>query len=310
MKPLLLVLAAGMGSGYGGPKQLEPIGRNGETLLEYSVYDALRSGFGNIIVVIRRDMEQAFRETALNRMKSARYTLAYQALDAGIPAEVVEKAQTAGRTRLWGTVHAVLCGASAIDAPAFAAIRGDAFYGPETFELLGGYLGFRSVTQQKLPAIKHGYILPYPLARTFSGEGPAVRELCEIKDDCLVSLKKYTALCRDAQGVFNTAEDGSKEELPGDAPASADCWAFPRSILPGLRKYFFDFLQNPENIPQNECDLWSAADWIVKNGLLTIRALKTDAEWFCLAGPDDRTAAANRIAELTERGVYPVSLWE
>jgi hypothetical protein len=310
MKPLLLILSAGMGSRYGGLKQMEPIGQNGEALLDYAVYDALRSGFEKAVFVIRRDMEQDFRETVLSRMKSVPYELVYQELDAGIPPEIFEKAQEAGRTKPWGTVHALLCAADAIKVPAFAVINADAFYGREAFEIMGTYLGSPAITQQKLPTIKQGYIVPYKLKNTFSDEETVARWVCEIKDGCLASVNELTAITREKKGIFNTAENGSKEELAPDMPVSMNFWGFPRSILPGLRKYFFDFLNESENLPKDECPLPRGVDWIIKNGLLTIRVLEADTEGFGLTRKEDQETASRRIAELVAEGVYPASLWE
>ncbi|MDR2536622.1 MAG: NTP transferase domain-containing protein [Treponema sp.] len=302
MKPLLVVLAAGMGSRYGGLKQMDPIGQNGETLLDYSVYDALRSGFEKVIFIIRHDMEKDFKELVLSRMKSVAYEVAYQELDALVPTEIFEKAQEAGRTKPWGTTHALLCAADMIKVPAFGVINADDFYGQEAFDVMGSYMLSSTITQ--------AYIVPYHLEKTLSPQGTVARGVCEIKDTCLVSVNELTAIAREEQGIFNTLEDGSKEELPPDTPVSMNFWGFPRSILPSLRKYFFDFLQDPDNLSKNECYLPKAADWIIKNGLLTIRSLKADSEWFGLTYKEDREAAANRIAELVAGGVYPASLWE
>lgn len=299
--PLLVVLAAGMGSRYGGLKQMDQIGQHGETLLDYSVYDALKSGFEKIIFIIRRDMEKDFQEIVLSRMKSVNYELAYQEPDYLIPPEIFEEVQKAERQKPWGTTHALLCAADHIKSPAFAVINADDFYGREAFNVLGAYLSSAAIT--------NGYIVPYSLEKTLSPQGTVARGVCEIKDMCLMSVNELTAIAQEEKGIFNTAEDGSKEELAPDTPVSMNFWGFPRSILPSLRKYFMDFLQEPENLPKNECYIPRAADWFIKNGLLTIRALKANAEWFGVTYKEDREAAVNRIAELIAAGVYPPDLW-
>ena len=299
--PLLVVLAAGMGSRYGGLKQMDQIGQNGETLLDYSVYDALRSGFEKIVFIIRHDMEKDFKELVLRRMKSINYELAYQELDTLIPPEIFAATKQLGRTKPWGTTHALLCAADKIDTPAFGVINADDFYGREAFTILGNFLASRAITQ--------GAIVPYNLEKTLSPQGTVARGVCEIKGDCLVSVDELTAIAREEGGIFNTAEDGSKQELAADTPVSMNFWGFPRSILPSFRKYFFDFLQNSENLPKNECYLTRAADWFIKSGLLTIRTLKADSDWFGVTYKEDQETAISRIADLVTNGVYPASLW-
>jgi dTDP-glucose pyrophosphorylase len=300
--PILVVLAAGMGSRYGGLKQMDQIGQSGETLLDYSVYDALHAGFEKIVFIIRHDMEKDFKELVLSRMKSVTYELAYQDMDTLIPPEIFAEAEKLNRTKPWGTAHALLCAADKIDTAAFGVINADDFYGREAFIILGNCLNSRAITQ--------GAIVPYNLEKTLSLQGTVARGVCEIKDNCLVSVSELTAIAREEEGgIFNTAEDGSKQELAPDTPVSMNFWGFPRSILPGLRKYFFDFLQDSENLPKNECYIPRAVDWFIKSGLLSVRVLKADADWFGVTYKEDRECAVNRIAGLVASGVYPVSLW-
>jgi dTDP-glucose pyrophosphorylase len=290
-----------MGSRYGGLKQMDQIGQNGETLLDYSVYDALRSGFEKILFIIRHDMEKDFKELVLSRMKSVNYELAYQDLDTLIPPEIFAAVKQSGRTKPWGTAHALLCAADKIDTPAFGVINADDFYGREAFTILGNCLSSRAITQ--------GAIVPYHLEKTLSPQGTVTRGVCEIQDNCLVSVDELTAIAREKEGIFNTGADGSKQELAPDTPVSMNFWGFPRSILPSLRKYFSDFLQDPENLPKNECYIPKAVDWCIKNGLLSIRVLKADSDWFGVTYKADREVAVNRISDLVDNGVYPASLW-
>lgn len=300
--PQLIVLAAGMGSRYGGLKQMDQIGQHGETLLDYSVYDALRSGFEKMIFIIRHDMEKDFKELVLRRMKSVPYELAYQDLDTLIAPEIFAEAQRLNRTKPWGTAHALLCAADKIDAPAFGVINADDFYGKEAFTILGNCLNSRTITQ--------GAIVPYNLEKTLSPQGTVTRGICEIKDNSLVAVSELTAIAKEEDGnIVNTLEDGSKQELAPDTPVSMNFWGFPRSILPGLRKYFFDFLQEPENLPKNECYIPKAVDWFIKSGLLSVRVLRADSDWFGVTYKEDREAAVNRINDLVTRGIYPASLW-
>jgi hypothetical protein len=194
-----------------------------------------------------------------------------------------------------------LCAADHIKAPSFGVINADDFYGHEAFKVLGTYLTSSAVT--------NGFIVPYRLEKTLSPQGTVARGVCEIKDNRLVSVNELTAIAREDKGIFNTAEDGSQTELAPDTPVSMNFWGFPRSVLPSLRKYFSDFLKEPDNLPKNECYIPRAADWFIRNELLTIRALKADSEWFGVTYKEDREFAVNRIAELVTEGVYPPSLW-
>ncbi|MDR0525844.1 MAG: hypothetical protein LBG90_08265 [Spirochaetaceae bacterium] len=310
MKPLLIVLS-------GGPSGWAPIGPNGETLLEYGVYDALRAGFERIVFIVPRDEEEHFREGVLNRMKDLKYELVLQDEDAQIPPDIAEKAREAGRTKPWGEVHALLCGAALITVPAFAVISANCFYGREAFETMWSYLGSPSITQQKLPTVKQGFIVLYPLEKIFpkkvsardaSDDPPqapntpssaVILGICGVKDSYLAAMRKCTISSGDS-----FTDEISGEEIAPDALVSMGFWGFPRSILPALRKYFSDFIQDSANIPENECDLFDAADWILQSGLLRIRAIKAPGECFTAQTSDPET-----IPELIAEGVYPPSLW-
>jgi hypothetical protein len=302
--PLLMVLAAGMGSRYGGLKQMDPIGGCGESLLDYSVYDALRSGFEKVVFIIRRDIEKDFRDTVLRRLASVPYEIAYQELDSLIPPELYAEAREKGREKPWGTAHALLCGADLIKAPAFAVINADDFYSREAFDVLGSYLLNPTITQ--------GYMVPYPLEKTLSDKGAVTRGICEIRNGALESVDEVAGIAREENGIFAppAAEGEAKIQFPPDTPVSMNFWGFPRSILPGLRKYFFEFLQDKDNLEKAECYLPKAVDWCIKNGLLTVRSLKADADWFGVTYKEDRDSAAGHIAALSAGGTYPSPLWQ
>jgi hypothetical protein len=300
--PILVVLAAGMGSRYGGLKQMDKIGGNGEALLDYSVFDALRGGFTKIVFIIRHDIEQDFREIVLARMGNAfPYTLAFQDRDSLIPANIYGEVQKLGRTKPWGTAHALLCAADQIDAP-FAVINADDFYGREAFAALGNYLSS--------PGLSDAAIVPYRLEPTLSPQGTVARGVCAIKDDYLVSVEELTAIKKEGGLVFNTNPDGTKRELAPDTPVSMNFWGFPASILPAFQKYFDDFLAASWKDMKSECFIPRAADQFIKQGLIRIRSLNVDSEWFGVTYKDDKAGAVTRMAELTGRGVYPAKLWQ
>jgi hypothetical protein len=301
-KPVIVVLAAGMGSRYGGLKQMDTIGEHGEVLLDYSVYDARRAGFGKAVFIIRRDIEGDFRDLVLARMgNSFPWELAFQDMDSLIPPEALAASRELKRTKPWGTAHALLCAREHINAP-FMVINADDFYGRGAFEAMGKYLA---------GDIREGAIVPYRLEKTLSPQGTVTRGICGIRGGCLTSVDELTAIARETDGnIYNTAADGSKRLLPADTPVSMNCWGFPPAMFDDLRRYFDQFLAGEGAVqPKAECYLPMAADWLIKEGLLKIRALEADAPWFGVTYREDREAAIRRIGEYTAAGQYPRSLW-
>ncbi|MCL2270694.1 MAG: hypothetical protein FWC24_05045 [Treponema sp.] len=304
--PILVVLAAGIGSRYGGLKQMDKLGNNGEVLLDYSVYDAARSGFEKIVFIIRHDIEGDFRKMVLARMESkVRCELAFQEPDSLIPSGIFAASQKAGRTKPWGTTHALLCAAEKIDAP-FTVINADDFYGRESFEAMGAHL--------RSPAAEVPAIVPYRLDRTLSPQGTVARGVCEIKDDYLVSVEELTAIERKDGRIINTYSDGSIRELADDCPVSMNFWGFPPAVLPEFKKFFEGFINAfAADIPgqiKNECYIPRAADCFIKQGTIQIKALRANSEWFGITYKEDRKTSIKKLADLVSRGVYPASLWE
>ncbi|MDR0555325.1 MAG: hypothetical protein LBG76_11100 [Treponema sp.] len=299
--PILVVLAAGVGSRYGGLKQMDRIGKSGEVLLDYSVYDAKRAGFTKVVFIIRRDIEKDFREIVLDRIgPTIPCELAFQDMDSLIPADILEESSRIGRTKPWGTTHALLCAKGKIDAP-FAVINADDFYGREAFEVLGAYLSS--------PDVQDGAIVPYSLHKTLSPQGTVARGVCGIQNGYLTSVDELTAIAREGDRIFNTGADGTKRELSEDTPVSMNFWGFPARIFPDLQRYFDEFLAVSGKQLKTECYLPLAADWFIKNKLLNIRVLRADSDWFGVTYKEDRESAVKRISSLVEEGVYPSSLW-
>jgi hypothetical protein len=298
---ILVVLAAGMGSRYGGLKQMDRFGKGGEVLLDYSVFDALRGGFEKVVFIIRHDIEKDFREIVLARMEGkVKYDLAFQDLDTIIPPAIYAEAKKNGRTKPWGTAHALLCAADKLDAP-FAVLNADDFYGREAFAAIGKFLSD--------PNLKDSGIVPFKLEPTLSPQGTVARGLCVVKDGYLTSVDELTAIEKKDGLIFNTEPDGSKRELAADSSVSMNFWGFPLDVLPHLKKYFDDFLAVSGKELKSECYLPMAADWFIKNKLLNIKVLRADSEWFGVTYKEDRELAVKRIDQLVNEGVYPPSLW-
>jgi len=303
--PILVVLAAGMGSRYGGLKQIDRIGKSGEVLLDFSVYDAVKSGFGKVVFIIRHDIEADFRDIVLSRIGAkVKCELAFQDMDSLIPPDIYACAQKAGRTKPWGTGHALLCAADKIDAP-FAVINADDFYGREAFAVLGSFLSGNGASSS---------IVPYRLDKTLSPQGTVARGVCEIKDGFLSGVDELTAIEKKGARIINTSPGGSVRELSPETPVSMNFWGFLPGILPEFQKYFDSFLKtfaqaDKEKQLKDECFVPKAVDCFIKQGIAKVKVLRADSEWFGVTYKEDREEAVKKIDALTSSGVYPVSLW-
>ena len=303
--PILVVLAAGMGSRYGGLKQMDKIGKNGEVLLDFSVYDAVKSGFEKIIFIIRHDIEKDFCEMVLARMGSkVKWELAFQDADTLISPNIFEAAQKAGRTKPWGTGHALICAAEKIDAP-FTVLNADDFYGREAFAVMCKHL---SGPEAAVPAI-----VPYRLDKTLSPQGTVARGICKVEGGFLAGVDELTAIEKKDGRIFNTAHDGSVRELALDTPVSMNFWGFSPCHLPEFKKYFDDFLADfaadIKGKIKSECFIPKAVDYFIKHGIIKVKVLSADSDWFGVTYREDREAAIKKIDDLTASGVYPASLW-
>ncbi|MDR0908546.1 MAG: hypothetical protein LBM77_02160 [Spirochaetaceae bacterium] len=301
-KPILVVLAAGMGSRYGGLKQMDAIGQSGEALLDYSVFDAKRSGFGKVVFIIRADIEQDFKDIVLKRFGHALpCDLAFQELDSLIPPDALAKSKAAGRSKPWGTTHALLCAEKYLDAP-FAVINADDFYGRPAIAAMGKWLSGPD-------AEKESCIVPYNLHKTLSPIGTVTRGVCKIEGGYLASVEELKKLARDpADGkIYNT--DGEKRYLPDDTPVSMNCWGYPLQVLPHLHTYFEDFLASSASDPKAECFIPSATDWLIRKGYTKVRVVEANSDWFGVTYKEDKEPTVQRIRALVTQGEYPASLW-
>jgi hypothetical protein len=304
-KPVLVMLAAGVGSRYGGLKQMDKFGRHGEVLLDYSAFDALRSGFGKVVFIIRHDIEKDFRELVLARMEGkVNYEIAFQELDSLIPPEMYQKATAAGRTKPWGTAHALLCAKDCIDAP-FAVMNSDDFYGRTAFTEIGAFLS--------QPNLAESAIVPYKLEPTLSPMGTVARGVCVIENGYMTQIEELTKIEKKDGAIFNTNDDGTRQNLPAHTPVSMNFWGFPETVMPHLQAYFdnfvADWLAAETPAPQAECYLPKAAGWFVQQGYTKIKALPTATGWFGVTYKEDRADAVQKLADLTAKGEYPEALW-
>ena len=297
-KPTLLVLAAGMGSRYGGLKQIEPVGPSGETIIDYSIYDSLRAGFGKLVFVIRRDLEQPFKEIVGQRFeKRLPVEYVFQEMQ-NLPDGFVAPS---GRTKPWGTGHAILCGESVVKEP-FVAINADDFYGAQSFALLAQH--FASGSSDSAMA-------GFTLSRTLSEFGSVARGVCDVgADDYLKSIVELTRIERDGAEVKNTDSAGRVTKLTGDEVVSMNFWGFTPEIFPMLRARFSAFLTKHPADEKSEFYIPSAVNDLMISGHTRVKVLRTDASWFGVTYRQDHLRVVESIRQLVAKGDYPATLWK
>lgn len=297
MKPTLLILAAGMGSRYGGLKQIDPIGPNGEAIIDYSIYDALRAGFGKLVFVIRRDIEAAFRAKIGQKFEAhVPVEYAYQELDMipdgfSLPAD---------RKKPWGTGHAILVSRAVIDEP-FAVINADDFYGANAYQVLHDYLKERSMTNYAL--------VGFVLRNTLSDHGSVARGICQLDEQQQIkTVVEITNIEKDGQRAKYVDEAGQPHHLSGDELVSMNMWGFTPTIFEQLEHHFKEFLVENINQPKAEFYIPSAANRLVANNQASIKVLSSRDSWFGMTYQEDKPTVIQSIRNLITQGHYPESL--
>lgn len=299
--PILLILAAGMGSRYGGLKQLDPMGPSGETVLDYAVFDAIRAGFGKVVFVIRRDIEDAFRHAVGDRYAD-RIPIAYafQELD-DLPAGYTVPA---GRTRPWGTGHAVRAAREIITGP-FAVINADDFYGPEAYAVLLEYLA-----REPAPARPDLAMVAYRLEKTLSAHGSVNRGVCRESNGILSGIEEVESIARQPDGsVQGSAASGKPVELDPASPVSMNFWGFPATLFQVLETQFTAFLKDEGTSLKSEFYIPGVVDTLISSGSHSCALLRTNARWFGVTYPEDKAVVQEQIREHIEAGTYPSPLW-
>lgn len=295
MKPTLLILAAGMGSRFGGLKQLEPVGPAGETVLDYSVFDALRAGFGRVVFLIRKDFEEAFRERVGKKWEArAEVVYAHQALDS-LPAGF---APPPGREKPWGTAHAVWCARKAIDT-SFAVVNADDFYGADAYAKLAAFL------RERLPPPPRFCMIGYPLGQTLSDYGTVSRGVCRLDGDgFLDGIEEVAGLERDGDGARAKRMDGTVRAFPGSKTVSMNCWGFRKMIFAELERGLAAFLKEHGKSPTAEFYLPTAVATLVSKGAVRVHVLPTTGRWFGVTYREDTSRVIHAVAGLTTSGEY------
>lgn len=295
--PTLLVLAAGMGSRYGSLKQIDPVGPGGETIVDYSIYDAIRTGFGKVVFVIRKDIEQAFKLTVGARFeRHVEVEYVFQELDK-LP---LGFSVPAGRAKPWGTSHAVLMAAGVINKP-FAVINADDFYGAESYRLLA-----RHLQSDPLNYAMVGFVL----RNTLSDFGPVSRAVCRVDgNNFLQGIVELTNIVRDGVDAKNTDATGRVTSLSGDEVVSMNMWGFTPHIFGQLGEYFQNFLERSGSDLFSESYLPGAINELVLERQAQVTVLHTKDSWFGITYREDHRLVVERISHLIRDGFYPERLW-
>lgn len=299
MKPTLVIMAAGMASRYGSMKQIQQFGPSGETIMDYSIYDAIKSGFGKVVFIIRRDFAEDFKnifEPKLDGKIETEYV--YQELDAFLGAHSIP----ADRKKPWGTAHAILCAHNAVQGP-FAVINADDFYGSDAFIKANNFL----VTECREDL--YG-IVAYNLNKTLSEHGSVSRGVIEVGDkNQLLGINERVKLYRQNGQIVYEETDGTTYPVEEEAKSSMNFWCFHPSIFPFIREEFAAFLGRSINDPKAEFLIPFVADQFIKSGRGSIKVIPTSAPWFGVTYREDAPIVQRNLDQLIETNEYPNRLW-
>ncbi len=298
MKPTLLILAAGMGSRYGGIKQMDSFGPSGETIIDYSIFDAINSGFGKIVFIIREDFEKEFKGLFESKL-AGKIATEYVIQDIN---KFTEGFSTPGiRSKPWGTAHAMLCAKEVINEP-FAVINADDFYGRDAFEKASQFL-----QNQVLPTTY--CIIGYKLSRTLSKNGTVSRGVCQVdNDNNLVSIIERTKIFPE-EGKIYYVENALKVPIPSDSSVSMNFWGFHPNVFEFIQELFIKFLREYGTEPKAEFFIPIIGDEFIKNDDNKIKVIPTGAQWFGVTYKEDAEEVREQFNQLFQAGEYPPQLW-
>ena len=299
MKPTLLIMAAGMASRYGSMKQIQQFGPGGETIMDYSIYDAIEAGFKKVVFIIRRDFADDFKNIFEPKLKGKIETeYVYQEMDAYLGEFSVPE----GRTKPWGTSHAILCAKNAVQEP-FAVINADDFYGKDAFGKAHNFL--LNECDEKTFAL-----LGYELGNTLSENGSVSRGVCEVdNNNNLVQIVERLKVYEEGGKIVYEEGDGSKQEIPENYKASMNFWCFHPSLFAFLETGFQEFLKQNINNPKAEFLIPNSADRFIKKGMGVIKVIPTAAQWFGVTYKEDAPVVKRKLNELVEDGAYATDIW-
>jgi NDP-sugar pyrophosphorylase family protein len=298
MQPTLLILAAGMASRYGSMKQMEGFGPSGETIMEYSIYDAIRAGFGKVVFIIRKDFAEQFQSAFEPKLKGRiAIDYVYQELSSFMQGYDIP----ATRVKPWGTAHAVLCAKEIIKEP-FAVINADDFYGADAFNKAAAFLKNESNPEQHA-------IIGYDLSKTLSANGTVSRGVCEVDaNQNLISIVERTKIYAEGDTIVYEDAEG-KHEVPFHSSVSMNFWCFDDSIFYLIGKLFKKFLEEHGKEENSEFFIPITADAYIKEELGVINVIPTSSQWFGVTYKEDAPGVQQSVTSLVEAGEYPSNLW-
>ncbi len=305
-KPVLVVMAAGMGSRYGGLKQIDPVGSHGEAILDYSLYDAYAAGFETAVIIIKEAIAKDFMETVGKRLEKSPMEIRYafqelHKLPEGftVPEE---------RTKPWGTCHAVMCASDAIDGAPFGVINADDYYGKSAFRVL-----YQALEKAQDGAKYDYYMVGYLLGNTVTENGSVARGICQTNEDHdLINVVEYTKIETYQGGIHHTLDDGATwQDLPADTVVSMNMWGFTPSFLTELFARFPAFLNKAlvENPAKAEFYLPSAVAELLAENKANVRVLESPDKWYGVTYAADKPQVVAALQGMTEQGMYPDGLW-
>lgn len=300
MKPSLLILAAGMGSRYGGLKQVDGVGPNEEAIIEYSIYDAIKAGFGKVVCVIRKDIATAFAEKFGDKFKEhIEVVYAFQELNHPVPGI---DAFPEGREKPWGTAHAVLVARDYIQEP-FAVINADDYYGVSSFRVMADFL--QGECRPDLYSMV-GYVLD----NTLSDHGTVNRGVCEMDDHFLLTdVVERTKIHREGGNIQFFDESGEKHLLDRSTLVSMNYWGFHPAVFDHLEKAFVAFIQTQGHLPKSELYIPTVMNDLIKRDEAKVKVLTCDAQWYGVTYKEDKSFVVDAFGDMINRGVYPEQLW-
>lgn len=299
MKPTLLILAAGMGSRYGGIKQLDSFGPNGETIIDFSLYDAINSGFGKVVFIIREELQDDFEELFGPKLKGKiEYDYAIQGFDSYLPEGFGE----AKRAKPWGTGHAVLCAWKNTKTP-FAVINADDFYGREAFETMVKFLS--TDTDDSIHSM-----VGYQLKNTLSENGTVSRGVCKTnQDDFLIEVNERTKIIRQEDGRIAYIDSGEPIFLDEDTPVSMNFWGFKPSVFPDIERMFHTYARENFDAPKAEFYIPIVMSNLMEEGKGKCKVFTNSSDWFGVTYPEDKKIVEEALQKLVAEGEYPNKLW-
>lgn len=302
MKPTLLILAAGMGSRYGGLKQVDPVGPNGEAIIDFSIYDAIRAGYRKVVFVIRESFADAFKESFDSKLKGKIETdYVFQEIDKYVPDNIQISSE---RQKPWGTGHAVLVAKDVINEP-FVVINADDYYGPNAYQMIPDYLKTVSDTT------KCNYcMVGYGLKNTLSDHGFVSRGVCETdKDGFLETVIERTHIEKVKDKIISQLDENESLELSGNEVVSMNVWGFTPSYFEYLETYFNDFIKANADNPKGEFYIPFVVNDLIEKNHIRLKVLESKDGWFGVTYKEDKELAVQNIKNLINKGVYPEKLW-